>query len=256
MDYWAETMQDDCYLVAADGWKAGAQPREIVKVKNKDGKLVWAEQHDYLKDKRRFKSDLVPAKLLIDRYFVAERDAIEAIEAELSNIEQELETQKEEQGGEDGLLSEANESENDKIKITTKAINARLKEIKGDPEFADEQKALEQHKGLLDKQSETKKLLKEAKEDLDAKIDAKYAALTETEIRTLVVDDKWISALTFDVQGEIDRVAQTLTSRIRHLAERYEKPLPEIVDDVNALADRVDEHLTKMGAEWKRTATS
>jgi type I restriction enzyme M protein len=24
MDYWAETMQDDCYLIAAEGWKAGA----------------------------------------------------------------------------------------------------------------------------------------------------------------------------------------------------------------------------------------
>ena len=22
MDYWATTMQDDCYLIAADGWKA------------------------------------------------------------------------------------------------------------------------------------------------------------------------------------------------------------------------------------------
>jgi type I restriction enzyme M protein len=257
MDYWAETMQDDCYLIAADGWRVGAQPREIVKVKNKDGKLVWPESHDYLKDKRRFKSDLIPAKLLIDRYFVFERDAVEAIEAELSNIEQELETQKEEQGGEDGLLSEANEGENDKIKITAKAINARLNEIKGDPEFADEQKALEEYKALLDKQSETKKRLKEAKEDLDTKIDAKYPALTEAEIKALVVDDKWIAALRFDVQGEIDRVSQTLTSRIRQLAGRYEKPLPQIVDDVNELAAGVDRHLKKMGAEWnQRTATN
>jgi type I restriction enzyme M protein len=31
MDYWAEIMQDDCYLIASDGWKAGAQPREILK---------------------------------------------------------------------------------------------------------------------------------------------------------------------------------------------------------------------------------
>ena len=61
MDYWAETMQDDCYLIAADGWKAGAQPREIRQVKNKDNKLVWPETHDYKKGKRRFKSDLVPA---------------------------------------------------------------------------------------------------------------------------------------------------------------------------------------------------
>jgi len=30
MDYWAETMQDDAYLIAADGWVKGAQPREIV----------------------------------------------------------------------------------------------------------------------------------------------------------------------------------------------------------------------------------
>src|SRR6185503_14901075 len=29
MDYWAETMQDDAYLIGADGWVKGAQPREI-----------------------------------------------------------------------------------------------------------------------------------------------------------------------------------------------------------------------------------
>ena len=61
MDYWAGTMQDDCYLIAAEGWKAGAQPREIRQVKNKEGKLIWPEPHDYKKGKRRFKSDLVPA---------------------------------------------------------------------------------------------------------------------------------------------------------------------------------------------------
>ncbi len=31
MDYWAETMQDDCYLIAADGWKAGAQPARFAR---------------------------------------------------------------------------------------------------------------------------------------------------------------------------------------------------------------------------------
>ena len=90
MDYWAETMQDDCYLIAADGWKTGAQPREIRQVKNKDGKLAWPEAHDYKKGKRRFKSDLIPAALLMARYFTAERDAIEAIEGELAALEQQL----------------------------------------------------------------------------------------------------------------------------------------------------------------------
>ena len=85
MDYWAETMQDDCYLIAADGWvEGGAQPREIRQVKNKEGKLVWPEPHDFKKGKRRFKSDLVPRRILIARYFAAERDAIDALEAELA----------------------------------------------------------------------------------------------------------------------------------------------------------------------------
>jgi hypothetical protein len=74
MDYWAETMQDDAYLIAADGWVKGAQPREIVQVKDKNNKLTWPEPHDYLKGKRRFKSDLVPAPILVARYFVAERE--------------------------------------------------------------------------------------------------------------------------------------------------------------------------------------
>ncbi|MGH8559386.1 MAG: hypothetical protein ACRESZ_18445 [Methylococcales bacterium] len=34
MDYWAETMQDDCYLIAADGWKA--ETYRILEKNNKD----------------------------------------------------------------------------------------------------------------------------------------------------------------------------------------------------------------------------
>jgi type I restriction enzyme M protein len=251
MDYWAETMQDDCYLIAVDGWKAAAQPREILKVKNKDGKLVWPEVQDYNKGKRRFKSDLVPAMLLVARYFVAEQKGIEAIEAELVTIEQQLDEQKEEQGGEDGLLTEVIEGDGDKQKITAKALKARLKEIGKDPEFADERKALEDYAALLDKQTDAKGRLKAAQEDLNAKLDAKYPKLTEDEIKNLVVDDKWLAALAAVVLGELDRVSQTLTGRIRELAERYVMPLPKLTDEVVGLAARVDGHFKKMGVVWK-----
>ena len=87
--------------------------------------------------------------------------------------------------------------------------------------------------------------------DLEAKIDAKYPKLTEEEIKTLVVDYKWLTALAAAVQGELDRVSQTLTGRIRQLAERYATPMPQLTDEVAALAARVDEHLQKMGAVWK-----
>jgi type I restriction enzyme M protein len=66
-----------------------------------------------------------------------------------------------------------------------------------------------------------------------------------------VVDDKWLATIAAAVQGELDRVSQTLTGRIRQLAERYATPLPQLTDEVATLAARVDGHLKKMGAVWK-----
>ncbi|MEI8353107.1 MAG: class I SAM-dependent DNA methyltransferase, partial [Lentisphaerota bacterium] len=193
MDYWAETMQDDCYLIADAGWKAGAMPREIRQVKNKENKLVWPEKEDFKKGKRRFKSDLVPAFLLITRYFSAEREAIAALEAALAGLEQQLDETREEQSGEEGLLTEVIEGEGEKQKITAKAVKARLKEIGHDPDYAEERQALETYAKLLDQQADAKARLKTAQDDLEAKLDAKYPTLTEADIQTLVVDDKWLA---------------------------------------------------------------
>ncbi len=251
MDYWAETMQDDCYLIAADGWVKGAQPREIVQVKNKENKLVWPDPHDYLKGKWRFKSDLVPAPILVAKYFVAERDVIEALDNQLASLEQKLDEMREENSGEDGLLSEVIEGEGDKQKIAAKAVKARLKEVGKDPTYSDEREALEACADLLEQQADAKTTRKAAQEDLDKKIDAKYPKLTEAEIKTLVVDDKWMMHLSAAVQGELDRVSQTLTGRIRELADRYATPLPHLDREVATLTARVEEHLKKMGASWK-----
>jgi type I restriction enzyme M protein len=251
MDYWAETMQDDVYLIVADGWVKGAQPREIVRVKDKNNKLTWPEPHDYLKGKRRFKSDLVPAPILVARCFAAERDAIEALDNQLATLEQQLDEMREENSGEEGLLAEVIEGEGDKEKIAAKAVKARLKEIGRDPLYADERAALDAYADLLDQQTRAKARRKAAQEDLDQKIDAKYPKLTEAEIKTLVVDEKWMARLSAAVQGELDRVSQTLTGRIRELAERYATPLPKLTTEVETLAAQVDEHLKRMGASWK-----
>ena len=52
------------------------------------------------------------------------------------------------------------------------------------------------------------------------------------------------------LQAELDRVSQTLTRRIRELAERYATPLPALADEVEALSAKVGEHLKKMGVVW------
>ena len=65
-----------------------------------------------------------------------------------------------------------------------------------------------------------------------------------------MIDDKWMATLAATMQGELDRVSQTLTGRIRELAERYATPLPKLAEEVAVLAARVEGHLAKMGVSW------
>jgi type I restriction enzyme M protein len=220
-------------------------------VKNKDGKLTWPEEHDFKQGKKRYKSDLLAATIIIDRFFAKERDVITELESEVADLEQQLDDKREEGSGEEGLLLEVIEGDGDKQKITAKGIKARLREIGSDSDYADEREAIEEHAALLDKHSDAKARLREAIDDLDDKIFAKYPQLKEGDIKKLVLDYKWFARLSTDVHAELERVSQTLTTRIRELAERYEVPLPKLVDHVNTLAGRVEQHLKKMGASWK-----
>ena len=244
MDYADATMQDDCYLIAADGWVEAAQPRLIIEDKTKKAKA----KPDFAVGKQKYSAELIPPALIIARYYAKEQAAIDALEAKLAAFEQQLEEMAEEHGGEGGLLEDA---KNDKDKINKASVAARLKEIKFDKEAAEERKALKDYLTVSEEQADANGSLKAAQESLIVKVAAQYGHLTEDEIKTLVVDDKWIATLAAAVQGELDRVSQTLTGRIRELAERYAAPLPQIADEVVALSSRVDEHLKKMGVAWK-----
>ena len=231
MDYWAETMQDDCYLIAADGWVA--KPVRIVET-DKKGKR---------KDKG-WACDLIPKSLIVARYFAKEQAALDAQQMELETSTASLAELEEEHGGEEGVLGALD-------KIAKAEVNARLKEIKCDKESKDEVTVLRRWLELSESEAALKRAVKEQDAELDAFAYEKYPALAEAEIKTLVVDDKWMTYLSAAVRGELDRVSQTLTGRIRELAERYATPLPEIEREVATLAARVEEHLRKMGASWK-----
>jgi len=243
MDYWAETMQDDVYMLVSDGWREAAKPRLVIEDKDKKTK----EKPDFTVGKLKYRAELIPTALVIARYFAAEQAGIEKLEAEVAAIEQAMEEMAEEHSGEEGLLESA---KNDKDKLTKASVTERLKEIKGDADAADELKVLSDYLALIEKEAATSAKVKDAQEALLAKVVAQYGKLTEEEIKKLVVDDKWLATLAAGVQGELDRVSQTLAARIRQLAERYAIPLPQLTDEVATLAARVDEHLKKMGAVW------
>ena len=221
----------------------GAQPREIVKVNNKDNKLVWPEAHDYLQGRRRFKSDLIPKAVLVARYFAKEQMAIEATQAELEAIVASLGELEEEHSGDDAVFAGFDS-------VTAAAVKDRVREIGKDCDGVDELAILNQWLGLSETVSALKRQVREFESALDTLAFEKYAKLIEAQIKTLVVDDKWMARLHSDVQGELDRGSQTLTGRIRELAERYATPLPQLAEEVETLARRVDDHVKKMGFAW------
>ena len=215
MDYWAEVMQDDVYMIVSDGWRAVVD--------------------------RKPNSDLIPQSLITHRYFAAGQEAIARLAAERDTITHELEALEEEHGGEEGLLADA---KNDKGKLTKASILARVKQLTADDE---ELRLLQDYLALLEKEANANRQVKAAQKELDAKVAAKYAKLTEAEVKRLIVEDKWLAALAAAVQTELDRVSQALTGRITQLAERYATPMSQLAEQVATLAAKVDQHLRGMG---------
>ena len=234
MDYWAMTMQDDCYLIATDGWKA--ETSRIIE-KDKKGKE---------KDKG-WTCDLIPKAFVVARYFAKEQATIDQLAVELESVTARLTEIEEEHGGEDGAFAELD-------KVNKASVTHRLKELRVESGelIVEEKRALEDWLKINTEESDLKKRLKQAEAALDTKAYAQYPKLTESEIKTLVVDDKWLAALAAAIHGEMDRVSQQLTQRVKELAERYETPMPQMVGRVAELEDRVNCHLERMGFSLSR----
>ena len=229
MDYWNNIMQDDCYYLAVEGWKA-----ELTITKQTKTVTEWD-------------CDLVPKSLVIDRYFLAEKQAIEKLEAEKETIATEITELEEEHNTEEGLLADVPD------KVNKGNVQKRLKAIdtpKLKTENAEEIKVLKAYLKLIDDQTAINKKIKEALADLDKKVIERYKTLTEDEIKQLVVDDKWMTVLERDVKTEMERISQRLTQRIKELAERYETTLSQQTTEVADLESKVNTHLQKMGFVW------
>ncbi len=224
MDYWAETMQDDAWMIASDGWQAVQNGKPNI--------------------------DLVPPALVVARYFAADQKIVEKIEAERDAISRDLEELVEEHSGDDGLLLEA-QTENGKLtKASIKNRLAAAQEGGIDVAYPGEIPLLKRYLTLVEKEAAASKSAKDASKALDAKVAAKYPTLSAQDIQQLVVHSKWLAALSAQIQSELDRVSQALASRIKQLAERYATPMPQLASEVEAQAARVDEHLKKMGFVW------
>lgn len=357
MDYWADIMQDDVYVLVQDDWKAGNRLRLLLPVKDDKGKNVYKEPHDFILNKSRYKGELIPTPLVIAKYFSAEQDHIDSLKVSLEGVQSEMQQLLEEHGGEDMALelltdgdkkpnkavitncvfeweetvvnllnrplansisakrtelanSEQSLSEfendpehkavfeslfNNKGKLTKTNVNKRIKaigeldtanelvtlnsyinlsndvaavkkelksleaqkaefivralELHADDENVECLKIAYQYQSLAEKETQLNSEIKDAENTLYQLLIDKYPTIPLTEVKELIVDDKWLATLQANIIAEFERVTQQMANRVRQLEERYSTPLPTLSKSVDDLSDKVESHLKAMGLE-------
>jgi len=236
MTYWSETMQDDVYLVATNGWKAEVDP-----TRNKKGKEIGWE------------SALIPKTLVIDRYFKVEQIELEKLQVKQDELNQKMQELAEEHSGIDVQSGEERPLElvrSDAGNITKGNIKEQIKELRDVSSLDDGLIILEEYLDLLNRGTNAKKEIKDTEKKLDQALLERYKTLTEKEIKQMVVDDKWLKSIEDSVRSKMDVISLQLTRRIKELTKRYRNTLPSIEDEAKELSKKVDRHLKKMGYTW------
>jgi type I restriction enzyme M protein len=243
MDYWGEVLQDDLYLIAADGWTGATQPRPAIDDKPKKIK----ETPDLVIEKKKYKTDLIPPELLVGRFFAAEQAEIQQLEEDRSARARDLEEFLEEHTGDEGLLEEAM---TEKGSVTKSSAKARLKVIKDDPDNLEETQVVTRALELIEADAAAAKAIKDAQASVSLLVLNKYSDLSENEIKEIVADDKWLDALRSSLDGELRRLIEALAARVRVVDERYARTVSEIEHEVEEMRAKVDSHLLDMGFAW------
>ena len=244
MDYWTEVMQDDVYLIAADGWAEATRPRGIIEDKERKIK----ETPDLVKGRgkgaRKYKMDVLPPARIVARYFADAQTAIDTLKAKEEAAVRELEELVAEHNGEEGALAAAL---NEKGAVTRDGVKEALKTLEGAAESEDESDVLTRCLALIVQVAAAEKAVKGAQDAMDQRVFARYGKLTEAEVKTLVVEDKWLATLRAAVDEEVHELMLRLAARVAELEERYNRPLPALAHAAEVFGALVEGHLEKMG---------
>lgn len=235
MNFWSETMQDDCYMISSGGWNVQLYTPQPVSKKmdnKKEKKAVTPED---------VVCDLLPVSIVIDEYFSDKRELIAAAEELLVQYETRLNELEEEQA--ENYLDEENFFDSKKNDTNVKK-RIKVLDKRKDKEEID---ILQQYLDLKSDISLQKKVIKELKYDLLTALIVKYNKLNEEEIKHLVIVKKWYASLAGHLNAEMQRISQQLTSKVVALAERYEQTLHEIDNQIDDLETKVAAHLKQMG---------
>ncbi len=275
MDYWDEVMQDDVYLIATDGWQVGrtirlAYDKEMPDFTVKKGRAIL-----------KYVAELIPISLVVKRFFSKEQEEQERLEAKIAELAQRKEEFEEEHASNGSALSslegkngitkdnvwrrvmeikktvleaysdEAPEyNQAKKIKKTTFGSGSWTKNIRDEDGLFEELDILYDYLQIVNGYTNRKKMQKETLNTLHNSVASKYEVLTEAEMKSLVIEDKWFASIQTAIKSEVQQLLQQLAVRVKELKERYAHTLPEL-ERKRCLAEvKVEGHLKRMGMEW------
>lgn len=205
LNYWADVMQDDCYMIANDGW---TYP-EVKASKPGKGDKKKAIMYDEIV------CDLLPVNIVLAEYFTAETDEIAKLSEQIEQKQVAL----------DDLLEQAGDDEDEQNEVKKSA----------------EYKIIDKEKTALNK------TLKEKRTELTKAVVKKYAVLTEDEIKTLVVERKWLRSVIGGCEALMQNVTHQIATDVTALVERYEITLGATESQVKDLEQEVLLSLKEMG---------
>ena len=261
LSYWTGVMSDDVYLIADAGYAVG---REIeVFVKEQLDKATGEPKLDKNGNPKvtvtGWDGKVIPRAILDRVYFAAEVAAKKKAESDAEEKASAFDEYVEEQTQEDvgdgkaGCLfdylckGEDGEASDDKVKVDAKKLNAAYKRLKKEKPQDEETLALAKYFELEAAKKEATKAAKEAAKKLEELEKAKYPALTDEELTTLIVDEKWLGSVRSGIDSLYDAVSNRLAERIAVLASRYESTLGELDREGADLEKSVAAHLKEMG---------
>ena len=235
LNYWADVMQDDCYMIANDGWTFP----EVRATKPGKGDKKKAIIYDEIV------CDLVPVSIVLAEYFIAETNEIAELSSSIESLQHELSDLVE--SNTDVFRFNDDDEEDKSVNVKIADVKKAIKNAKTDGTTKEDLEILKLWESTYTKKEGYVSQWKQKRTELTEAVVAKYAALTEDEIKTLVVERKWLASVVGGCKALMQNVTHQIASDVTTLVERYEVTLGVTESKVNDLEQEVLRSLKEMG---------
>ena len=248
LQYWNEVMNDDVIVVKQNGFEFAKsiekQYKESKKKKNEN------DDKKTIKDKQVLGFDglLIPKELVINEFFLKEKNNIEEINNQIQKLEEEIEE----------MINDAEEDcslydiiVDGKIKETD--LKAKIKELEKEADIKGDDKTdydlLIKYKNCIDGRKEKATELKNKEKEMEDLVFKKYDQLTTDEIKELLINKKWLDSIEKGLTEYYQTLSEKLTEGIETIVDRYEETLIDIEAKLKNDEKLVLKDLKTMGFE-------